>query len=213
MKLSDAGLELIASEESFVPLVYLCQAGVASIGYGHVVRRGERYERVTADQIADELRRYGRLRLVSTNGVYERIGHAEALDLLHADASVHEAAVSKAVTAPLTQPQFDALVSLSFNIGAAAFMRSDLVRLLNAGGYRAAADEIAKWRRGGGRVLPVLERRRARETAWFCDVPGTWREIQTELAARGLYTGAVDGDPGPRTRDAVRGLVEATFGV
>lgn len=66
---------------------------------------------------------------------------------------------------PLHQHEFDAYVSLAYNIGAPAFCRSTLVRKLRQAppDYAAACHEILRWNRAGGRVLPGLTKRREAE--------------------------------------------------
>jgi lysozyme len=71
----------------------------------------------------------------------------------------------------ITQNAFDALVSLTFNIGAANFDASTLLRDLTAGDDVAAADEFLRWDRQRGQVLPGLDARREAERALF-DTPG-----------------------------------------
>jgi len=76
-------------------------------------------------------------------------------------------AVNKAVLVTLSQNQFDALVSLSYNIGQNAFKNSTLLKYLNAGDYRAAADQFLVWNKGGGQILKGLVRRREVERTLF----------------------------------------------
>lgn len=64
---------------------------------------------------------------------------------------------------PTTQGQFDAMVSLSYNIGTGGFKKSSVARLHAAGDYAGAADAFAKWNKAAGRVLAGLTRRRAEE--------------------------------------------------
>ncbi len=71
------------------------------------------------------------------------------------------------MTVPVTQQQFDAMVSLAFNVGAHAFSKSTLVRKLNAGDVRGAADEFLRWNKAGGQVLDGLVRRRRAERDLF----------------------------------------------
>ncbi|CAN5702278.1 hypothetical protein BH11PSE6_BH11PSE6_00060 [soil metagenome] len=66
-------------------------------------------------------------------------------------------------TAPTTQGQFDALVSLAYNIGARALAESTLLRLHKEGDYAGAAAQFARWNKAGGRVLPGLTNRREAE--------------------------------------------------
>lgn len=97
----------------------------------------------------------------------QRITHEQALQFLAEDLWIAEAAVSSKVTAPLTQNQFDALVSLVFNIGAGAFGGSTLLRLLNLRDYAGAAAQFLRWNKAGGREMPGLTRRRADERDRF----------------------------------------------
>jgi GH24 family phage-related lysozyme (muramidase) len=78
-----------------------------------------------------------------------------------------EEAVAAAVTTPINQPMFDALVSLTYNIGAGAFLTSTLLRHLNAGRYIEAQAEFDRWVHAGGRMNYGLVDRRDREQAWF----------------------------------------------
>lgn len=67
----------------------------------------------------------------------------------------------------MTQGQFDALVSFAFNLGIGALAKSTLLKKHLAGDYAGAAREFAKWKFGGGRVLPGLVKRRAAEVALY----------------------------------------------
>ena len=91
----------------------------------------------------------------------------ECDEILSRDLAVFEAAVLKAVTVPLNQNQFDALVSLCFNIGAGNFGKSTLLKRLNAGEYRSAAEQFSVWNKAAGKVMPGLVKRRADEKALF----------------------------------------------
>jgi lysozyme len=76
-------------------------------------------------------------------------------------------AVNDAVDVDLNQNQFDALVSFVFNVGKDAFDKSTMRRLINAKDFNRAADQFPIWNKGGGRVLPGLVARRARERQLF----------------------------------------------
>jgi lysozyme len=75
--------------------------------------------------------------------------------------------VSAALTGETSQPQFDAMVSLAYNIGTGAFKASTLLRLHNAGDFDKAADQFAVWNKQAGKVLNGLVRRRAAEAAMY----------------------------------------------
>jgi len=92
---------------------------------------------------------------------------AQANQLFAVKIKDYEAAVNK-VKVALTQNQFNALVSLCYNIGTSAFSNSTLLKKVNA---KAPAKEIEAqfnlWKKGGGKVLPVLVARRKREFKLF----------------------------------------------
>jgi GH24 family phage-related lysozyme (muramidase) len=140
MKTSRRGLEFIKSEEGCVLHVYQDQAGYPTIGVGHLIKAGERFTAITED---------------------------EALELLAQDAKVAEDAVNRNVKVPLTQNQFDALVSFTFNCGTGALEKSTLLKLLNQGQYDAVPGELAKWVKAGGKTLQGLVNRRRHEGELF----------------------------------------------
>ena len=76
-------------------------------------------------------------------------------------------AVRRLVTVPLKQQQFDALVSLVFNIGSGAFGKSTLLRKLNSGDTLGASLEILRWDKAANKVMPGLTKRRAAEQSLF----------------------------------------------
>ncbi|WP_151805364.1 lysozyme [Acinetobacter junii] len=78
-----------------------------------------------------------------------------------------ESSVNKLVEVPLSQNQFDALVSLVYNIGSGNFASSTLLKKLNAKDYAGAADQFLRWNKGGGKVMKGLVRRREAERALF----------------------------------------------
>ena len=83
------------------------------------------------------------------------------------DVAWAEDCVNRAVTVPLMQPEFDALVSLCFNIGCRAFSGSTLVRLLNSGNFDGASEQFGVWNKQGGTVLAGLVKRREAEAQLF----------------------------------------------
>lgn len=143
MKTSSHGLSLIKSFEGFRAKAYVCPAGVLTIGYGSTGSH------VTRGQVITE---------------------PQATALLAKDVSRFEKAVNT-LGVTLTQNQFDALVSLAFNIGVGNFASSTLVKRLKAGDMKGAALQFAAWNkarvRGVLTALPGLTRRRAAEAALF----------------------------------------------
>lgn len=81
------------------------------------------------------------------------------------DVTQFEGALKQCVHVPLYQYEYDAYVSLAYNIGSGNFCASTLVRKLNAGDYAGACAEISRWDKFQGRPLPGLTARRARERA------------------------------------------------
>lgn len=105
----------------------------------------------------------------STKGVYlgQTATLAECEERLSEDVSYAGAAIRKGVLVKLTQGQYDALVSLVFNIGPGAFARSTLLKRLNEGQCRVAADEFLRWRYAAGKPLRGLLKRRQAERDLF----------------------------------------------
>jgi lysozyme len=140
MNISRAGLTLITDFEKLRLTAYLDAVGVWTIGYGHT------RSAVPGMQISE----------------------ARALDLLSQDVEDAEFTVQRFVRAPITQYQFDALVSLVFNIGGGAFKSSTILRLINerAEPLRIGA-EFKRWVYGNGKKLSGLELRRAAERRMY----------------------------------------------
>ncbi len=142
MQTSEQGIALIKRFEGFSAKPYLCPAGKTTIGYGHVIGSGERFPPAG-------------------------ISPAEAEALLVRDVRSAEAAVGRCITMPLSQQQFDALVSFCYNVGSQAFEKSKLVRLINQALPGAAAEEFGRWVHVGGRKMPGLIKRRKEEYLLF----------------------------------------------
>jgi len=145
MKTSDMGLSLIKSFEGFSARPYMCPAGVPTIGYGATYYPDGR--RVTMQD--------------------RPVTVAQATDMLRSMLASYEAGVSRYVLVPVTQGQFDALVSFAYNLGLSALKDSTLLRLLNLRDYAGAAAQFARWNRANGKVLPGLTRRREAERVMF----------------------------------------------
>lgn len=137
--ITEIGLILIKRFEGFSPTVYICPAGYPTVGYGHLVR-------------AEEQERF-------RDGVTD----VWAGELLKQDVRAAEAAVVRLITTPLTDGQFDALVSFTFNLGAGALQRSTLRRIVNRGSHGEVADQLGRWVIAGGRKQPGLVNRRRAE--------------------------------------------------
>lgn len=141
--ITEIGLNLIKRFEGFSPTVYTCPAGYPTVGYGHLVRPDER------ERFRD--------------GVSE----VWAGELLKHDVRAAEAGVLRLIAVPLTDGQFDALVSFTFNLGAGALQRSALRRVVNRGVHEEVAGQLSRWVMAGGRRLPGLVRRRNAESVRY----------------------------------------------
>lgn len=86
-----------------------------------------------------------------------------ALVQLLSSANRHADDIRQCISVPLYQHEFDAYVSLAYNIGAKRFCGSKLVKKLNAGDYTGSCREIKRWNKAGGKVLPGLTKRREKE--------------------------------------------------
>lgn len=148
-RIGAAGLSLVKQFEGFEPKWYPDPAHgwkVPTIGYGHTDAAGEPKYAATKSLVLTE---------------------AAATEILRRDLQKYADAVSKAVKVPLTDNQFDALVSWCYNVGPGAVAGSTLVRKLNAGDYAAVPSELAKWNKAVGKTLNGLTRRRTAEAALF----------------------------------------------
>ena len=96
-----------------------------------------------------------------------KIDQATADRLLKTGLVSYENDVLKLIKVKVTQNQFDALVSFTYNVGSRALSTSTLLKKLNAGDNKGAADEFLRWNKAGGKVLNGLTRRREAERALF----------------------------------------------
>jgi lysozyme len=144
MTLSDNGIKFITQWEGFSPIAYKDVAGYWTIGYGHLILPNEQH--LMAATLTKQ----------------------EAMSLKKKDAGIAEAAIRGQVLAPLNQNQFDALVSLIFNIGSAAFRDSTLKERINAYDTQERITEAwLRWNRAGGRFVQGLANRRKAEAELF----------------------------------------------
>ena len=97
----------------------------------------------------------------------DKVTEQQADAYLRNDVKKFEAAVSNAVKVKLTRGQFDALVSFTYNVGPANMASSTLIKKLNAGDVKVAADEFLRWNKAAGKVMAGLTTRRAAERALF----------------------------------------------
>lgn len=144
MRISDAGLKLIARFEGFRESVYQCPGGKPTIGYGHVVKSSE------TDKYTNQLSR------------------EEGLSLLNSDiVDQYVPDIQRLVNVPLEQSQFDALTSFVYNVGAKNLSDSTLLKYLNAADAPQASFQFLLWRKASGKYLPGLFKRRLAEMFIF----------------------------------------------
>lgn len=118
----------------------------ATIGYGHLIQTGEDF--------------------------FHGIDEARATELLRADIAMAERAVQKNIIVPLTQNQYDALVIFAYNIGAANFAKSTVVKYINNPNHHSATYPTLEsawraWNKSNGRVMTGLNKRRSQEWILF----------------------------------------------
>jgi lysozyme len=101
----------------------------------------------------------------TTEGVKpgDRIDPVKALERALADMQKFEGAIKQCVKVPLKQTEYEAYLSLSYNIGSRAFCNSTLVKKLNQFDYAGACKEILRWDRAGGKIIRGLTVRRQKE--------------------------------------------------
>lgn len=138
-QVTEIGLSLIKRFEGFSPTIYICPAGYSTIGYGHLVRPEER-----------QLFRDG-------------VSEVWASQLLSTDVHTAETAVLRLITVPLTDGQFDALVSFTFNLGSGALQRSTLRRSINRSQHSEVPAQLCRWVWAAGKRSSGLIRRRQAE--------------------------------------------------
>jgi lysozyme len=143
-KISDSGINLIKGFEGLELKAYQDSVKIWTIGHGTI--------------------KYPNGKAVAKG---DTCTAAQAVEYMRHDLKGFEAKVNDVVKVPLTQNQYDALVSLTYNIGQTAFANSTLLKKLNAKDYKGAAEQFLVWNKAGGRVIQGLVNRRAAEKKVF----------------------------------------------
>lgn len=140
---SEAGERFIQEMEGFMPFVYLDVAGKPTIGFGHLVVRGEKFS--------------------------EPLLPDDAAKLMRKDLNRIEGGMWGALNSPLKQQQFDALASFTYNLGVGAFKSSTLLKRVNAGRHEDVPAQLLRWVNAGNPPRPVngLIKRRKLEGALY----------------------------------------------
>lgn len=136
-------INLIEQFEGFSSVAYKCPAGIWTIGYGSTMIDGVP---VVEGQVI--------IRQKALDDLYQRVAElAKQID--------------KLVDVDLTNNQLNALIDFCYNLGIGNFRLSALLKKLNQENYQGAADELLRWNKSGGKVLPGLTRRREAERDLF----------------------------------------------
>ena len=147
---SDQGINFIKQFEGFSSNLYNDAVGHCTIGYGTLVHRGN-------------------CNGSESYGFQAGISKQRATELLKQEAGKVEEVINANVTTPLSQSQFDSLVSFAYNVGTGAFKKSTLLKKLNNGDYSAVPKELKRWVKGGGKTIQGLVRRRDAEANLFAN--------------------------------------------
>lgn len=142
--LSDNGMKLLEQFEGLRLEAYLDSANIATIGWGSI-----KYPNGNKVKLGD------------------KITKAQAKEYKLHDLKEFESTVNTSVKVPLTQNQYDALVSLSYNIGSSAFNNSTLLKKLNSGDYKGAAEQFLVWNKVNSKKVQGLVNRREAERNFF----------------------------------------------
>lgn len=139
--MSKAGLDFLKQWEGFSPVVYMCQANYPTIGFGHVVRNGEVFDKPLTIEEGEEL--------------------------LKKDIRRYELSVHNNTPVELHPMMFDALVSFTYNLGTGAYRASTLRKCVIREEHDEAGRQFLRWNKAAGRVSRGLLRRRVSESELY----------------------------------------------
>jgi lysozyme len=140
---SQKAIDLIMKYEKFEPKTYICPAGYPTIGYG------------TRIDFHPELKN-------------KTLTEPQALKILKGDVNkVAVKTINEFVKVPLNQNEYDALVSLIYNIGRRQFIKSKLLKDINSNNFKSLIKNWSEFRKEGGDVSKGLENRRSTEISLF----------------------------------------------
>lgn len=146
MRLDQKGYDLIKSFEGLSLKPYLCSAKVPTIGYGNTY-----YENNVKVKMSDA-----------------PITKQRAEDLLKLNADRFASKVVNLIKKPITQNQFNALVSFAYNVGSGALASSTLLKKVNINPNNATiSNEFLRWNKAGGVAVQGLTNRRKKEAELY----------------------------------------------
>jgi lysozyme len=140
-QVDDEGYVLIKTFEGYSPFIYKDAIGIPTVGFGHVILPGE--------------------------DINTPLMGPEAFSLLQRDVNSRSGRLNALIQVPLSASQFNALASLSYNIGLGNIQRSTLLRRVNAGRHEEVPPQFLVWDRAGGKVLTGLLLRRKVEAKLY----------------------------------------------
>ena len=156
MQISEKCLKILQHHEGIRQKPYRCPAKLWTVGCGHVL-----YPRQAQMKLEER----------DSFPLEERDNRTFSMDevneIMKNDLNRFERGVEKYCPVKLTQGQFDALVSFSFNLGIGTLQRSTLRQKVIRGEMEEAAEEFLKYTLAGGKVLKGLVTRRNDERALF----------------------------------------------
>jgi lysozyme len=156
MKVSQKCIQQIKIDEGVRNKPYQCPALLWTVGVGHVI--DPHHARVP----------FAERKTLPIPAGWDRVLSSEEIDdILRKDLARFEAGVLRLIKVPMTQGQFDALVSFSFNVGLGNLQNSTLRMKVNREDYEGAAEQFLVWTKAGGKVLPGLVKRRTHEKEMF----------------------------------------------
>lgn len=135
-------IKLIHEFEGSMTSAYKDIKGNWTVGVGHLIRKDERHL------------------------LHTKLSEEEVQNILHNDLKVCSEAVKTAVKVPVNRPQVDAMYSLCHNIGPDNFARSEVVKHLNDGNIKKAADSFLNW----AKPAPLKKRREAERELFLTNI-------------------------------------------
>jgi lysozyme len=174
MKMSTRGREALKAREGLRLNAYRCSAGVWTIGVGHTAAAGAP---------------------IPMPGL--TITAQEADEILTRDLVLYERAIESALRVPVTQNQFDALVSICFNVGP-KFANSTTIKRLNAGDVQGAADAILFW----NKPAEIMGRRKTEQQQFLTPYPGMVRPKKPSKSTGPVVAGSAGAGAGAAAQQA-----------
>ena len=178
MNISKRLINLIKKYEGLSLYPYACPANILTIGYGHVIQNNDMIMGIDGkilNNMFDVLKNYIHNRYILNEKLkmifYKPLNELQADALLLSDIEKFCQRINPLITIPLNQNQYDAVISLCYNIGIAAFEKSSLRTFLNATNIHQASQEFDKWIYAKGKKLTGLTLRRQAEKALFNESP------------------------------------------